>query len=111
MIILIKLCIVAAAMLIVSYLLEGVRVQNFGAALIAAVILGLVNALIKPILMFLVSPLNILTLGLFTFVINGVIFKLSAAFIDGIEVKGWLSAMFGAALISCVSTIASWVLL
>ena len=111
LIILIKLCIVAVAMLAVSYLLNGVHVRSFGAAFIAAVILGLVNAFIKPILMFLSAPINWLTLGLFTFVINGILFKLVAELVDGLEVKGWLSAILGSALISIVSTIMARVLL
>ena len=111
LIILIKWCIVAVAMLVVSYLLNGVRVRSFGAAFIAAIILGLVNALIRPILMFLSAPINWLTLGLFTFVINGVLFKLVAELVDGLEVKDWLSAIFGSALISIVSTIMTRLLL
>jgi putative membrane protein len=109
--ILIKWCIVAVAMLAVSYLLKGVHVRSFGAAFIAAIILGLVNALIRPILMFLSAPINWLTLGLFTFVINGVLFKLVAELVDGLEVKDWISAIFGSVLISIVSTIMTRALL
>ncbi|MCP4401002.1 MAG: phage holin family protein [bacterium] len=109
--ILIKLCIVAVAMLIVSYLMSGVRVRSFGAAFIAAVILGLVNAFIRPLLMFLSAPINWLTLGLFVFVVNGVLFKLVAEFVDGLTVKNWTSAIIGSILISIVSTVMNWVLL
>ncbi len=109
--ILIKLCIVAVAMLIVSYLMDGVRVRSFGAAFIAAVILGLVNAFIRPLLMFLAAPINWLTLGLFVFVVNGVLFKLVAEFVDGLTIKNWTSAIIGSILISIVSTVMNWVLL
>lgn len=111
LIILIQWCIVAVAMLAVSYLLNGVHVRSFGAAFIAAIILGLANAFIRPILMFLSAPINWLTLGLFTFVINGVMFKLVAEFVDGLEVKDWISAIIGSILISAVSTVMNWVLL
>ena len=107
LIVLIQFCLVAVAMLFVSYILPGVRVSNFGAAFVAAIVLGLINAFIRPILMFLTAPINWLTFGLFALVINGILLKLVAEFIDGFEIDGWLSAIVAAVLIS----IFSWVMI
>jgi putative membrane protein len=111
LILLIQFCLVAVAMLLVSYILPGVRVKNFGAAFVAAILLGLVNALLRPILMFLTAPINWLTLGLFALVINGILLKLVAEFIDGFEIDGWLYAIVGAILISIFSGVMMAVLL
>ena len=97
--------IVAVAMLLVAHFMKGIEVRDFGSALIAALLLGLVNAFIKPMLMFLTAPINWLTLGLFTFIINGVLLKLVAEFIEGLKVKDWISAIIGSILISLVSSI------
>ena len=109
--ILIHLCIVAAAMILVSYVMPGIEVRNFGSAFGAAVVLGLVNALLRPILLFLTFPINLLTLGLFTFVINGILLKLVSELIEGLKVKDWLSAILGSALISLISLILRRILL
>jgi putative membrane protein len=108
---LIHFCIVAIAMIFVSYLIPGITVKNFGTAFIAALVLGVVNALIKPILLFITIPINILTLGLFTLVINGLLLKLVAELVDGFKIKGWLEAILGALLISIVSVVLRAVLL
>lgn len=93
----------AAALFAVPYLMQSVRVESFAAALVAALILGLVNTLIKPILILLTLPVTILTLGLFIFVINGLLFWAVANFVKGFYVDGFMSAIGGALLYSIIS--------
>ncbi len=96
------------AILIIAYLLPKViRVDGFMPALIAAFLLGIVNAILRPILVFLTLPLTILTLGLFLLVINGLMLWLVAAFVKGFYVNGFWGAIFGSILISIVSWIFS----
>lgn len=108
---LIHFCIVAVAMILAAYIIPGIRVKSFGTAFIAAIVLGLVNLLIKPILTFITAPINWLTLGLFAFVISGLLLKLVAELVDGLEVKGWLDAILGALLIGVASSIMKAILL
>ncbi len=108
---LLHFCIVAGAMLLVSYFMRGIDVDGVGSAFIAALVLGLANLVIKPILMFLTAPINWLTLGLFTFVINGLLLKLVAEFVDGFRVRDWLSAILGSIFISVLSSIMHAILL
>jgi putative membrane protein len=87
------------AIIITAYLLPGVRVTGFFAALVTALILGLINAFIKPVLILLTLPLNILTLGLFTLVINALLIMLAAAIVPGFSVQGfWWALLFGLVL-------------
>lgn len=108
---LLHFCLVAVAMLLVSYVIPGIKVKSFGTAFIAALVLGLANMFIRPILRFLTAPINWLTLGLFSLVISGLILKLVAELVDGFEVKGWLDAILGALLISIASGIMTAILL
>lgn len=87
------------AIIITAYLLPGVTVAGFFAALVTALILGLVNAFIRPVLILFTLPLNILTLGLFTLVINALLVMLAAAIIPGFAVRGfWWALLFGIVL-------------
>jgi putative membrane protein len=87
------------AIIITAYLLPGVRVSGFFAALVTALILGLINAFIRPVLILLTLPLNILTLGLFTLVINALLIMLAAAIVPGFAVQGfWWALLFGLVL-------------
>ena len=95
------------ALLAVSYLMSSVQVASFGAALIAAGVLGLVNAFIRPLLVILTLPVTLLTLGLFIFVINGALFLGVANLLDGFQVAGFWPAIFGAILFSIVSWLLS----
>lgn len=97
----------ALVLLAIPYLLESVRVETFYAALVAALCIGLVNALIRPVLILITLPINILTLGLFTFVINGLLFWLVASFVKGFYVAGFWAAFWGALLYSLFSALAS----
>ncbi len=101
----------AAALFAVPYLMQSIRVESFAAALIAALVLGLINALIKPLLVLLTLPVTLLTLGLFIFVINGLLFWLVAKFVSGFHVAGFWSAVGGALLYSLISWALSSLLL
>ena len=96
------------AILIISYLLPGlIRVDSVTSALVAAFLLGIVNVIVRPILVFLTLPLTILTLGLFLLVINGLMLWLVSAVVNGFYVNGFWGALFGSILISIVSWILS----
>lgn len=101
----------ALALLITCKLMPGWRVKGFGAALIAAAVIGVADAVIWPVLIVLTLPINILTLGLFTFVVNGAVLKICAWLLDGFDISGWFSAIFGALLLSLVSTVFHYVLI
>ncbi len=100
----------AAALLLVAYLYPGVTVESFFAALIAALVLGLVNAVIRPILVILTLPATILTLGLFIFVINALLFWFVAEIVHGFKVTGFGAALLGSILYSVFTLISSWLL-
>lgn len=95
--------ILTLAVLAAAYLLEGIAVSGFGAALAAAAILGILNAFLRPLLILLTLPINILSLGLFTFVINALLLKLVAVVIPGFDVQSFWVALVGALVISLVS--------
>ncbi len=99
----------AVALLGVAWVLSGhgVYLSGFGAALKAALFLGIVNALIRPFVILLTLPINILTLGLFTLFINAAFFSLTAWVVDGFEVAGLWAALLGALLLSIFSAILS----
>ena len=89
----------AVAIVITAYLLPGVRLSGFFAALVAALVLGLVNTFIKPLLLLLTLPLNILTLGLLTFVINALLILLTSSLVPGFVVTGfWWALLFSLVL-------------
>ncbi len=88
-----------------SYLIDGIQVSGFVSAFFAAAILGILNAFFRPILLILTLPVNILSLGLFTFVINAIVLKMVSGVISGFEVYGFWSAVFGSLLISLVSSL------
>ena len=92
----------AVALLLTAYFVKGFEVRNFMSALMASILIGLVNAFIWPVLIFLTLPINVLTLGLFTFVVNGAVLKIAAAFIPGFEIRTWLAAIFGSIILSVV---------
>lgn len=93
----------ALALLAVAYVLPGIEVADFTTALVAAVVLGLVNAVIRPILILLTLPATILTLGLFIFVINGLLFWMVGSWLEGFAVSGFWWGVLGAIVYSIVS--------
>lgn len=101
----------AVALMAVAYLLPGVVVEGFWAALWAALILGLVNTVVKPILLILTLPLTVLTLGLFYFILNGLMFYWVGSILDGFQVNGFWWAVLAALLYSLLATLLSSILL
>jgi len=99
----IRWLILTASIIITSYLLDGISVSGFFSAFFAAAILGILNAFFRPILIILTLPINIMTMGLFTFVINAILLMMASGLISGFEVRGFWSAVFGSLLISLVS--------
>jgi putative membrane protein len=97
----------AIALIIVAKVVPGVTVQGVSAALVAALVLGLVNALIRPILVLLTLPVTILTLGLFLLVINGALFWAVSALLNGFHVDGLLAGVLGALLYSVLTALLS----
>jgi len=95
----------AAALLLVAHLSPGVSVNSFGAALVAALVLGLLNILVRPLLVLLTLPVTVLTLGLFLFVINALMFWAAAGLLAGFKVDGFGSALIGSVIYSIASTI------
>ena len=93
----------AATLIALAFYLPGIEVSGWYAAFIAAFILGLVNAVIRPVLVLLTLPITILTLGLFTFVINGFLFWFVGSVVDGFSVAGFWPAFFGAFIMSIVN--------
>jgi len=94
----------ALSLLVVDIVLPGVNIASFPAALIAGVAIGLVNAFVKPILSLLTLPVNFLTLGLFSLVVNGICFSLAAAVTPGFSVHGILAFILGPVILSFAST-------
>lgn len=90
----------AVALMVAAYFVPGFRVKSFGTALFAALVVGLVNAVLRPLLLLLTLPINILTLGLFTFVVNAALLKLAAAVVPNFEIDGWLPAILGAVVMT-----------
>src|SRR5210317_1423795 len=95
------------SIIVTSYLIDGIQVSGFLSAFFAAAILGILNAFFRPILLILTLPVNILSLGLFTFVINAVLLLMTSGVIGGLVVDGFASALFGSLIISLVSLLLS----
>jgi putative membrane protein len=98
--IIVRWLLLAAALLLVAYLYPGVTVKSFGSAMIAAFVLGLLNTLLRPILVLLTLPVTVLTLGLFLFVINALMFSFAASLLQGFHVAGFGAALIGSLLYS-----------
>lgn len=92
----------ACALLVVAYLYPGVQVQSFTSALIAAAVIGLFNAVLRPILVILTLPVTVITLGLFLFVINALLFWAAASVLDGFRVDGFIAALLGSLIYSAL---------
>jgi putative membrane protein len=97
----------AVALLVVAYLLPGIMVASFGSALIAALVLGLLNMLVKPVLVLLTLPITIVTLGLFLLVLNALLFWFAGSVLKGFQVNGFWWAVGGAILYSLISGLLS----
>ncbi|HSX40236.1 MAG TPA: phage holin family protein [Candidatus Saccharimonadales bacterium] len=94
----------AVVIMVSAYLLPGVHVSSFLAALVTAVVLGIINAIIKPVLLLLTLPINIVTLGLFTFVINALLILLTSSIVPGFKVDGFLWALIFGIVLSLLNS-------
>lgn len=103
---LLKWILSAAALLLVAYLVPGIHVGHV-AAFIAAIVIGLINAVLRPIIVILTLPITILTLGLFILVINAALFLLAAAVVPNFNVHGWRAALVGSILYAILGWVAS----
>lgn len=108
MLLLVRLFLNALAVLVVTRLVPGVTVQSFPAAFVAAIVIGIVNALIRPVLLLLTLPVNILTLGLFTLIVNALMFWLASSFTPGFRVANFGAAFWGALVFWIVSWLTNW---
>ena len=99
-----RIIVTAFSLLVVAELIPGITVTGLTPALIAAVLLGILNALVRPVLVFLTFPITLLTLGLFIFVINAALFGFVSIYVDGFEVDGFWPALFGSLVVSMVSS-------
>lgn len=97
---LLRWMLLAAALLLVAHLYPGVQVASFGAAMVAALVLGLLNSLVRPLLVVLTLPVTVVTLGLFLFVINALMFWSAARLLDGLQVTGFGAALIGSLIYS-----------
>jgi len=104
---LIRWLINALGLLLIANVIENVTLEGFAAALVAALVLGIANAFVRPILLILTLPLNILTLGLFTIVLNGFILYMVASVVNGFHIEGFWAAIIATILLSLISAIAN----
>ncbi|OGK14151.1 hypothetical protein A3H80_04740 [Candidatus Roizmanbacteria bacterium RIFCSPLOWO2_02_FULL_37_19] len=107
--IIIRLLVNALAIFFTAQILPGVTVDGLQSALIVAVVLGIINTFVKPILIFFTLPLTIVTLGLFTFVINALLILLASSLVPGFSVDGFLWALIFSFVLSIVSSILIWI--
>ena len=99
--------VVALALLFSAYVIPGIEVDSVYVAIIAALILGLLNLVVRPVLFLLTLPLTILTFGLFSFVLNALIFWFAASFIEGFSVSGFIPALLGSVVVALASALSS----
>jgi putative membrane protein len=102
-----RILLTALTLLILAYYVPGIEVASVYIAIISAIVLGLLNGVVRPVLFILTLPITLLTLGIFSFVINALLFWFAASFIDGFSVSGFWTALFGSVIVSLVSTGAS----
>ena len=95
----------AVVLYLTAMLVPGFTIKSFGSAMLAAVMVGLLNMLFKPILIFLTLPINILTLGLFTFVVNAIILRMAAGLLKGFDNNGWFPAILGALVLAVLQAV------
>ena len=95
--------VVAVSLYLTAMIVPGVTFSSWGALVIAALVLGFVNAIVRPILVILTLPITVLTLGLFYLVVNGLAFGLAAALVPGFSIASWTSAILGALVTSVIS--------
>lgn len=109
MLLLIRWLINTAALFAVDYVLDGIHAESLVTLAIAAAVLGLLNAIVRPVLFFLTLPLTILTLGLFILVLNGIMLALTAWLVPGLSIETFLDAFLGALILSIIAFFTSWI--
>ncbi|MBI2017826.1 phage holin family protein [Candidatus Daviesbacteria bacterium] len=109
--IVIALVLNALALMATTYVVPGFSVDNFTTAVLAAIVLGVVNTFIRPVLAFLTAPLTVVTLGLFTFVVNAVMLFIVSAVVPGVMIAGWVPAILASIVLAVVSTVLNSVLI
>ena len=95
----------AMALLFVAYVYQGVQVRDFTSALIAALVIGLLNMIVRPMLVVLTLPVTVLTVGLFLFIINALMFWAAASVLDGFQVRGFVAALVGSLIYSAIGVV------
>lgn len=95
----------AAALLLVAHLYQGVEVRSFSSALLAAFVIGLLNSVVRPILVVLTLPVTLVTMGLFLFVINALMFWAAASLLDGLQVRDFTAALLGSLIYSVLAVV------
>jgi len=110
MIFIIQIVITSLILLLMAKIVKGVQIDNWGSALFAAIILGLVNAFVKPVMVWLTIPLTVITLGLFLLVINALMLQLVAALSPGVKVSGFVQALLGSVVLTLLNLLTMMVL-
>ncbi|MES2786643.1 MAG: phage holin family protein [Pseudomonadota bacterium] len=95
----------ASALLLVAYIYSGVVITSFGAAMLAALVIGLLNTFVRPILVLLTFPVTVVTLGLFLFVINALMFWAASGVLDGFQVQGFVAALIGSLIYTLIGVV------
>ena len=103
-----RTCATGIGLWVAAALVPGITIEGLGTLVLAALIMGLINGLIRPAVIFFTLPITIVTFGLFLLVINAALFGLTAALLEGFEVAGFFAALFGWMIVSLVSALASW---
>ena len=106
--IILRTAIIMLGLFLASRIIPGVWIEGTGSFILAALLLGLANAVVRPVMFVLTLPLTIVTLGLFIFVLNAAMFALVAGLLENFTVSGFFPAIFGAVIVSITSTVASW---
>ncbi|MCR9104271.1 MAG: phage holin family protein [Gammaproteobacteria bacterium] len=104
----VRLLITACGLLLADWLLDGIEIGGLFSLFFAALVLGIVNALVRPVLLLLTLPITVITLGLFLLVLNGAMLGLAALLVPGFLIDGFFAALFGAVIISLTGMVANW---
>lgn len=101
----------ALALALTAAMIPGFRIRGFSTALIASLVLGILNIFVTPVLQFLAIPLTILSLGLFIFVVDAIVLRICAAMLDDFEISNWLSAFLGAVVLALANSFLHWLII
>lgn len=100
----------ALALYLTSFMIRGIYFDTTAAIILAAMVLSILNAIVRPVLLLLTLPINILTLGLFTFAVNGLMLKITGFLVPGMDVGGFWVAFFGALILTVISSMIDWLI-